>query len=223
VTEHVDRRSDVTRLQILRAASHLFARSPYSRVSLDDILADAAVTKGAMYFHFRSKHALAYAIVELRATEAHSSVEEVLARKMSALETLIDLTYLVAVDDLGDETARAGLNLLESIGRTDGLQSDVLGRWVESFAVIIDRAIDEGDVSKEKSAEGIARLLVSMYMGLRQTSDLADPERFLRDLQSAWELVLPGLTGQDRTAYLSEFIKRRTGLAIRKATPLPTR
>lgn len=220
VTEHVDRRSDSTRLQILRAASRLFARSPYSRVSLDDILADAAVTKGAMYFHFRSKHALASAVVELRVDEGRASVEEVLASRLSGLETLVDLSYRIAVDDIGDEVARAGLNLMESIGRTDGLQAAVLGKWVAAFAKVIERAVAEGDIRDRDDAEVIGRLLVSMYMGLRQTSDLSDPERFLRDLQSAWALLLPALTTEDRIAYLSEFIKRRTAVAIRAATPL---
>lgn len=219
-SEHVDRRSDSTRLQILRAASRLFARSSYSRVNLDDILADAAVTKGAMYFHFRSKHALASAIVELRMEEARSSVDEVLARRLSGLETLIDLSFRIAVDDIGSEVARAGLNLLESIGRTDGLQPVTLTRWVEGYARVISRAVTEGDIRDHDDAEAIARLLVSMYMGLRQTSDLDDPERFLRDLQSAWMLVLPGLTTADRIAYLAEFVKRRTGVAIKTATPL---
>ncbi|MEO3757021.1 TetR/AcrR family transcriptional regulator [Mycobacterium sp. B14F4] len=223
MTEHIDRRSDATRLQILRAASRLFAHSPYSRVSLDDILADAEVTKGAMYFHFRSKHALACAIVELRVSEASAAVEDVLARRLSGMETLIDLSYLIAADDLGDETARAGMNLLESIGRTDGLQSEVLGQWITAFTQIVGKAIREGDIAKRNDAQAVARLLVSMYMGLRQTSDLADPERFLGDLQSAWTVILPGFTTEDRVGYLSEFLKRRTAVAIRKATPLQTR
>lgn len=220
MTEQVDRRSDATRLQILRAASHLFARSPYSRVSLDDILAHAAVTKGAMYFHFRSKHALALAIVDLRVDEATTSVREVLDRKMSGLETLIDLSYLIAADDISDETARAGLNLLESIGRTDGLQSDVLGQWVDAFTAVTRRAVREGDIDGHADPQVVGRLLVSMYMGLRQTSDLDDPARFLGDLQAAWALVLPGLTAPDRIPYLSEFIKRRTAVSTRTVTPL---
>ncbi|SEH88433.1 DNA-binding transcriptional regulator, AcrR family [Mycolicibacterium rutilum] len=220
MTEQVDRRSDATRLQILRAASHLFARSPYSRVSLDDILADAAVTKGAMYFHFRSKHALALAIVEQRVYEATTSVQEVLDRKMSGLETLVDLTYLIATDDIGNETARAGLNLLESIGRTDGLQSDVLGQWVHAYTRVIDRAVGEGDVGNGTDPQALGRVLVSMYMGLRQASDLDDPRRFLGDLQAAWTLLLPGLTTADRIPYLTEFIKRRTAVAARTVTPL---
>ena len=70
MTEQIDRRADTTRRQILRAASHQFAHKAYGLVSLDDILAEAEVTKGAMYFHFRSKHALAVAIVEQRAAIA---------------------------------------------------------------------------------------------------------------------------------------------------------
>jgi AcrR family transcriptional regulator len=220
VSEQIDRRSDTTRLQILRAASHQFAHRPYSRVSLDDILADAEVTKGAMYFHFRSKYALALAIIEHRSAEARDAVAEILARRLSGLETLIDISYLIAIDDIGDASARAGLNLLESIGRTDGLQSTVLNEWVTAFAVITRKAVKEGDIPPESDPEDIARLLVSMYMGLRQASELAKPERFLHDLQRTWGLVLPGVVKSDRVAYLTEFIKRRTSVAIKKATPL---
>ena len=74
------------------------------------------------------------------------------------------------------------LNLLESIGRTDGLQASVLGGWVTTFAEIGRRAVGEGDVVEERDPEDIARLLVSMYIGLRQISNLAEPERFLLDL-----------------------------------------
>jgi AcrR family transcriptional regulator len=220
VTEQLDRRADTTRQQILRAASHQFARKSYSLVSLDDILADAEVTKGAMYFHFRSKHALAAAIIELRFALASASVDALLARKLSGLETLIDIMYLVAVEDIGDEVARAGLNLLESIGRTDDLQTNVLGQWVDAFAAIARKAIRDGDIIEGRDPQGIAKLLVSMYLGLRQTSNLAEPEQFLHDLEKLWVLALPGFVEADRIAYLIQFIKRRTAVAQKNATPL---
>lgn len=220
MTEQLERRADTTRLQILRAASRQFARKSYSLVSLDDILADAEVTKGAMYFHFRSKYALASAIIEHRGMVARASVDQLLAQKLSALETLIDITYLVAIDDIGDEIARAGLNLLESIGRTDGLQEAIHGQWVTAFAAIARKAVRDGDVIGDRDSQGIARLLVSMYLGLRQTSNLAEPERFLRDLETMLLLVLPGFVKPDRIDYLNQFIKRRTAVALKKATPL---
>jgi AcrR family transcriptional regulator len=220
VTEQLDRRADATRLQILRAASHQFAYKPYSLVSLDDILADAEVTKGAMYFHFRSKHALASAIVEHRTAAARDAVDQLLARKLSGLETLIDILYLVATEDIGDETARAGFNLLESIGRTDGLQANVLGEWVTAFAQILRKGVKEGDIADGADPDGIARLLVAMYMGLRQTSDLTRPDQFFHDLEIMWSLLLPGFVKHDRIDYLIQFIKRRTAVAIKKAAPL---
>ena len=220
MTEHLDRRADTTRVQILRAASRQFARKSYSLVSLDDILADAEVTKGAMYFHFRSKHALAAAIIEYRFLLARASVDELIARRLSGLETLIDISYLVAVEDIGDDIARAGLNLLESIGRTDGLQANMLGQWVDAFAAIAGKAIRDGDIIEGRDPRVIARLLVSMYLGLRQTSNLAEPEHFLRDLENLLVHALLGFVKPDRVDYLNQFIKRRTAVAIKKATPL---
>ncbi|MDV3126591.1 TetR/AcrR family transcriptional regulator [Mycobacterium sp. 21AC1] len=220
MTEQLDRRADLTRLQILRAASRQFAHKPYSLVSLDDILADAAVTKGALYFHFRSKHALASSIVDHRAEQARVTVAEVLARNLSGLETLIDISYLLAVDDISETMARAGLNLVESIGRMDNLGPRMLDSWAQGFTEIGRRAVTEGDLAADSDPGAMARLLVAMYMGIRQTSDLDVPARFLTDLEQAWNLILPSFVSPDRLSYLTQFIRRRTALAIRNAAPL---
>ncbi|MGH3968457.1 MAG: TetR family transcriptional regulator [Mycobacterium sp.] len=218
MTESTERRADTTREQILRAASHQFARRPYYDVGLDDILAEAELTKGAMYFHFRSKHALALAIIEAQATESTATVQDLLTRKLSGLETLVDVAYMVAVRDLTEDVARAGLHLLESVGRTEGVQARLLGDWTRLLALIVERAIAEGDIIKEGDPEAVGHLLVSLYMGLRQASDLDDPEQFLLDMQRDWTVLLRGVVEPDRFAYFTQFIKRRTALAIKTAT-----
>jgi TetR/AcrR family transcriptional repressor of nem operon len=55
---------DTTRRRIMRAAARKFAVMPYGQVNSDDVVAMADVTKGALYTHFSSKHALARAPVE---------------------------------------------------------------------------------------------------------------------------------------------------------------
>jgi AcrR family transcriptional regulator len=220
MTEQIDRRADTTRLQILNAASRQFAYKPYSQVSLDDILSDAAVTKGAMYFHFRSKHALALAIVERCAELGQATIAELLARKLSALETLIDISYLLAVQDIGDVMTRAGRNLLGSIGHTDGLQARFVDDWISVFTDIGRRACEEGDVIEGADAREIAKLLVSMHLGIRQTSDLDTPERLLGDLGRAWAMVLPGFANPERLGYLCQFVRRRTVVAVKNARPI---
>ncbi|MGA5466967.1 TetR family transcriptional regulator [Mycobacterium sp. NPDC050041] len=221
MSDQADRKADATRLLIVQAAARQFSRRAYGMVSLDDILADAAVTKGAMYFHFRSKYALAVAIVDHRAEQSRAVVEEVLARRLPATETLIDVMFVIAVEDLGDHLARAGLNLLESIGRTDGLATRVHGSWITGFSGIAQRAIDEGDLLDGRDADGVARLLVAMYLGIRQTSDLDDPQPFLERLVDAWDVVLPGIARPDRLNYLSQFARRRGAQALKRASPLP--
>lgn len=51
-------------------------------------------------------------------------------------------------------------------------------------------------------------------MGMRQTSDLDQPEQFLHHVEDAWALVLPGIVPADRIEYFSQFIGPRTALAI---------
>src|SRR4051812_25848149 len=113
-TDSTEGRADTTRHQILRAAAHQFARRAYYEVGLDDILAHAELTKGAMYFHFRSKHALAVAIIERHVAAGRAAVQELLAKQLSGLETLIDFCYLIAVQDITQDVSRAASNLLTS-------------------------------------------------------------------------------------------------------------
>ncbi|MGB6516101.1 MAG: TetR/AcrR family transcriptional regulator [Mycobacterium sp.] len=220
MTETADTKADSTRQQILRAAARRFAQQPYHQVGLDDVLAEAELTKGAMYFHFRSKHALALAIIEDQTTHSSDAVADLLTRKLSGLETLIDFSYQVAVRDISEDIARAGLNLLESIGRIDGLQAKLLGAWIDTLALTIRRAIEEGDIVDECDPQDVGRLLVSTYMGLRQTSSLDDPERFLLDLERTWALVLAGIVRPERTEYFTQFIRRRTAIAIGSTSAL---
>jgi len=220
MTAHsTDGRADTTRRQILRAASHQFARRAYHDVGLDDILAEAELTKGAMYFHFRSKHALAVAIIERQTAAGGVAVEELLSRGLSGLETLIDFSYLIAVGDLKTDGIRAGLNLLESVGRSQGLQKRLLNDWAKALAGVVEQAIAEGDIDPQCDPQDVGRLMVSLHMGLRQTSNLEEPERFLRDLEKFWMLQLTGILQTDRIGYFRQFLRRRAALAITASSP----
>jgi TetR/AcrR family transcriptional repressor of nem operon len=219
MSELSDRRSDTTRDQILRAAAHQFAQRPYYAVGLDDILAEAELTKGAMYFHFRSKHALALAIVDEQTERSAESVKNLLARKLSGLESLIDVSYLIAVGDITQDVTRASFNLLESVGRTEKLQARLLGGWIQLMCEIAQRGIAEGDIVDQADPEDVGRLLVSIYVGMRQASNLDEPVQLLSDFGKALSTVLGGIVQPDRIDYFAQFVKRRTALAIKAVSP----
>src|SRR6201996_2430430 len=219
MSELSDKRSDTTRDQILRAAAHQFAQRPYYAVGLDDILAEAQLTKGAMYFHFRSKHALALAIVDEQTTRSAVEIKDLLARKLSGLESLIDVSYLVAIGDITQDVTRAAFNLLESVGRTEKLQERLLGGWIQLMGEIAQRGIGEGDIIEQGDPEDVGRLLVSIYVGMRQASDLNEPVQLLSDFGKAVATVLRGIVQPDRIDYFTQFVKRRTALAIKAVSP----
>lgn len=213
-THSTDGRADATRRQILRAACHQFARRPYHDVGLDDILLAAELTKGAMYFHFKSKHALAVAIIEKQISDGGVAVQDLLTRGLSGLETLIDFSYLIAIKDITTDQVRAGLNLLGSVGLSEGLQEKLLDRWAKGLATVVEKAIEEGDIDQGCAPHDLGRLMVSLHMGLRQTSNLDAPERFMLDMEMCWGLILPGILVPDRSEYFRQFLRRRTALAI---------
>lgn len=51
---------------VLEAAAQVFAEHGYATARIADILKAAGVTKGALYFHFDSKEALAKGVLQLQ-------------------------------------------------------------------------------------------------------------------------------------------------------------
>jgi hypothetical protein len=86
--------------------------------------------------------------------------------------------------------------------------------WIEALAAVVEKAIADGDVDERCSPQDVGRLIVSLHMGLRQASNLDEPERFLVELEKSWALVLRGILQPDRIDYFSQFVRRRTALAI---------
>ena len=218
MTETGERRVDSTRQRLIVAASRQFAQRPYNMVSLDDILDEAELTKGAMYFHFASKQALALAIIDDLTEMSRAAVTELVARKMSGLETVIDLVYLLAVQDNQNEVARAGVRLLDSLDNAE-LATTLWQSWIETVTTLIQKAATEGDDDDDHhDPEDIAKMLVALWVGIRRISDLDQPELHLDNLQKAWILALPSFTNPDRIDYFTQFIKRRHALALKKVS-----
>jgi AcrR family transcriptional regulator len=213
MTEAGERRADTTRRRLIAAAARQFAHRPYSVVSLDDILAEAELTKGAMYFHFASKQALALAIIDDLTEMSRAAVAELLARKMSGLETLIDLVFLRAVQDTQNDVARAGVRLLDTLNNTTPVPPALWQSRMEFVTTLIQRAVTEGDVIDQHDPEDIAKMMVALWVGIRRTSNLDQPEHYLDNLQKAWTLALPSFTNPDRIDYFTQFIQRRHALA----------
>jgi len=71
---------DIRRAEILDRASALFVQRGYDNVSLNDLIADAGVSKGAFYHWFPSKDALITALAERAAHDQFVAIEIAIAQ-----------------------------------------------------------------------------------------------------------------------------------------------
>jgi AcrR family transcriptional regulator len=80
---------DVRRAEMLDRASALFVLRGYDNVSLNELIADVGVSKGAFYHWFPSKDALIAALAERSANEQLAAIENSLAEcRGNALDRL---------------------------------------------------------------------------------------------------------------------------------------
>lgn len=80
---------DETRGQLLAAARALFGKRGYAETGTEDLVAHAAVTRGALYYHFSDKAALFDALVEEIGREILAAVENAAAARATKLDGLI--------------------------------------------------------------------------------------------------------------------------------------
>jgi AcrR family transcriptional regulator len=107
-------RGTLTRRAILLAAAEQFARFGFDGTSLDAVLTVAGVTKGALYFHFAAKRALAEAVITQMVTGWESVTVHVAALGVDPLRSVLATTdQIVAVMD-EDPIARGGARLLRA-------------------------------------------------------------------------------------------------------------
>ncbi|KKZ70080.1 TetR/AcrR family transcriptional regulator [Streptomyces showdoensis] len=100
-----------TRERVLASAATAFAAKGYPAVTILDVAQSAGMTKGAVYFHYENKDALAVAVTELfnrRIGEIARAVEELGLPPVSAVAELLIRTAVA----FRDETAlQAGARL----------------------------------------------------------------------------------------------------------------
>src|SRR5512143_1597855 len=86
----MQQRSEETRGRIMEAAIKLFSERGFDASSVDDICAEAGVSKGAFYHHFESKQALFLALLDGWLRTIDSAIEASLDR--TAPETFLAMT-----------------------------------------------------------------------------------------------------------------------------------
>jgi AcrR family transcriptional regulator len=161
-----------TRERLLQAAYREVYRTGFQSASLDTILASTGVTKGALYYHFKSKEALGYAIVE-------EIVEEITrdrwvrplqrSKDKDAIDALIGIVRAIPARPKDVRGGCPLVNLAQEMSPLDERFRERLERifhtWQKEIAAAFRRAQSQGTVRRDLVPEEIASFLIALVEG----------------------------------------------------------
>jgi len=172
----MQQRSEETRTKIMDSAIKLFSSMGYNKASVDDICAEAGISKGAFYHHFKSKQELFLALLDGWLQTIDNAIEA--SQDLSAPETFTRMTeafpYIF-------ETAGDGLPMFLEFWLQASRDKKIWDasiapyrRYHKHFTSLIKKGVDEGSFV-EVDPELASRMIVSTAMGLLLQS-LLDPK-----------------------------------------------
>ncbi|MFD8308464.1 ScbR family autoregulator-binding transcription factor [Streptomyces sp. NPDC059690] len=153
-----------TRRAILSAAASVFEERGYQAATVNEILASAGVTKGALYFHFPSKEHLAEGV--LHAQDLEVPIPERACKVQQMVDTVVLHAYRLQTDPM----VRAGVRLsLDQ--QAQGLdRSGPFLRWSDVGAQLLGQAKAQGELLPHVTLTETADVLVGAFAGIQAMS-----------------------------------------------------
>jgi TetR/AcrR family transcriptional regulator, transcriptional repressor for nem operon len=171
-----------TRERLLQAAFREVYRSGFQSAGLNAILADARVTKGALYHHFGNKEALGYAIVEeIIGPDNRGQWLGPLRKCKDPIDALIAIVQGLSVRP---EVVRGGcplINLAQEMSPLDaGFRkrlATIFRNWQDGIAAALLDGQKHGRVRRDLEPAQAAGFLIAMVEGYGSLAKNAqDPE-----------------------------------------------
>ncbi len=189
--------SEIRRNQILDAATTVFVRQGFQHARMDDIVEESGLSKGTLYWYFKSKEDIINAILRRLFAGALESLESLLEAEGTVSERLVQLT--------SDRVT--GMKRMSSLVPIifEFYAVAVHQQWVKQFIGeyfkhfrglledLIQQGIDRGEFYPVNAAE-TAISLASMYEGLT-IHWLMEPETVQWDIlsENSIPILLNGL------------------------------
>ena len=204
-------RSEATRKKIVSAAVDLFAEVGYQATGLGDIIERAEMTKGALYYHFDSKEALATAIIAEGANTALIAFRNVGEPSAPALENMIHGVFVVADLIRTDKMVRIGAQLLRAFGEFNEATVLAHGDLLAEMVAQARRAIVEDDLRDDLDPKTVGEVIVGAMLGAELVSNVSSGGADLIDrIARTWSLLLPAIATEGSLPYLREFLARES-------------
>ncbi len=200
-------RAEATRKKIIDTAVELFIDLGYGETGLAEILQRADVTKGAFYYHFDSKEAVAAAIID---STFHTFAEvstAIIESSSPALENIIRATFAVADLTGTDRTIAAGKMLAQSLTQVSDRGPKAFLDWTALFVGQVCEALGRDGLGGDLNPEDVGETIWVTTLGSHLLSDAIGDDVLAR-LARIWRVLLGAIVRQESLPYFRDFVAR---------------
>lgn len=167
-------KASATRLAILQKAFELIYENGYLTTSIDDIIATTQVTKGAFYYHFKTKDEMGLAIINdiLKPTMETAFITPLLATKnpLQAIYKMLE-DLLLHNKFLKLEFGCPAGNLTQELTPWNKdfsrALSSITKKWQKTLENVIENGKANGMIRKNVHSTQVAYFVMSGYWGIR--------------------------------------------------------
>ena len=169
---------------ILQKAFELIYVKGYQTTSIDDIIATTQVTKGAFYYHFKTKDEMGLAIINeiLKPTLTNSFIEPLQTEEnpLDAIYNLMD-NLLMKNDFLKVEYGCPASNFTQEMtpwnSEFNKALNELTQEWTKAITATIERGKKNGAIRKDVNAKQVTIFVMSGYWGIRNLGKLENSKK----------------------------------------------
>jgi AcrR family transcriptional regulator len=157
------------RQQILDAARICFIRNGFHVTSMQDVIAEAGLSVGAVYRYFKSKNEIIEAIAEAYSLQIGGVLEQALADPDRSLIDVMAAALDVIDDTVGPDGAlRIAVQVWAEAVRDEraaAIAERLYRRFRDTFVAVARRAIERGELPAGGDPTAIGAALFSLVVG----------------------------------------------------------
>jgi len=197
-----------TRQQILDTALDVFSRKGYSRTTFVDIAAPIGLTKGAVYWHFKSKTDLLVALIEECLIRKIGRVDDP-GKIAPTLDALRNCYVGSAKHVLSDPLLRKFEFFINfQIEWSEELMAEVRSRLAEmgedpfrKYSIAVLRLQEVGVIDRSRDAEKLGSILIATWLGLLRMHmiGLINGEDFVYRLEYHFDSMFKDIVKKEHT------------------------
>ncbi|EOM74737.1 ScbR family autoregulator-binding transcription factor [Rhodococcus rhodnii] len=206
----VQARGKFTRAQIVRAAAAMFDNRGYDGASLSDVVDEAGITKGALYFHFKSKSELASVVIDAQRRISMAALDQIVEEhEISPIGQIVMMSQELGRQIRWEPIVRAGIRLTLELSATSGPQ-EPYDDWLERCTELLGAAERIGQLVPGIDHARTARFVIGAYTGVQLVSNVYTGRTDLEGrIDDMWAIVLPSFLPEDQHDTIPSLISCR--------------